>query len=142
MSTDFRSENSTKDATNSEKLIICRNLVKLQRFFVRNLAAIQGYCLTCLMSNLTERAFYTDVGTISPYSHRINGIRVEDSAMKKTSILLLLAVGFLLTQETAYPLSIIITTPEERVQKSDVMVMAKFSAVSNRAERCVAHFTI
>jgi len=30
------------------------------------LAAKQGYRLTCLMSNLTEQAFYAGVGTISP----------------------------------------------------------------------------
>ena len=38
------------------------------------MAARQGYRLTCLMSNLTEQeqAFYAGIGTISPYSHRIN----------------------------------------------------------------------
>jgi len=72
MLTDFRSENDTKEATNSEKLILFRNLVKLQRYFVRNLAARQGYRLTCLSTDFSELAFYAGVGTISPYSHRNN----------------------------------------------------------------------
>jgi len=66
MLTDFRSENDTKDATNSKKLILFRNSTYLQRFFENNLAARQGYRLTCLMSNLTEQAFYAGVSTISP----------------------------------------------------------------------------
>jgi len=79
MSTDFRSENDTKDATNSEKLILFRNSTYMQRFFEENLAVRQGYRLTCIMSNLTEQAFYAGVGTISPYSHRNN-----DSCSLKT----------------------------------------------------------
>jgi len=42
MSTDFRSENDTKYAINSEKLILFRNSTYLQRFFEENLAARQG----------------------------------------------------------------------------------------------------
>jgi len=47
MSTDFHSKNSTKDATNLEKLILFRNSTFLQRFFENNLAARQSYRLTC-----------------------------------------------------------------------------------------------
>jgi len=67
MSIDLRSENDTKDATYSEKLILFRNSTYLQRFFENNLSARQSYRLTCLMSNLTEQeqAFYAGVGTIS-----------------------------------------------------------------------------
>ena len=46
----------------------------MQRFFVRNLAVRQGYRLTCLMSNLTEQAFYAGVGTTSPYLYRSNEV--------------------------------------------------------------------
>jgi len=36
----------------------------IAKVFEKNLAVKQGYCLTCLMSNLTEQAFYAGVGTI------------------------------------------------------------------------------
>ena len=50
----------------------------MQRFFVRTLAARQGYRLTYLMSNLTEQAFYAGVGVIKPYSYRSNEVITVD----------------------------------------------------------------
>ena len=44
----------------------------IAKVFENYLAVKQSCRLTCLMSNLTEQAFYAGIGTISPYSHRIN----------------------------------------------------------------------
>ena len=41
-------------------------LIIIVNVFLNNLGARQGYRLTCMISDLTEQAFYAGIGTISP----------------------------------------------------------------------------